>query len=213
MNRLLRILPIMLGLFSMSAFADNITYTNLNVNFNISPNDGSGDNVGGTILGPGVNLLAGGGIPADWFNNDVGYQPGSEDGGPTTIYFDFGSGKIGSLPYDSFDSYIVATSFNAGSFVFPTNGQDFSVSFRASIAPINGAICSNGPCQTFTLMTRPGTVVLSFYYSPYTGLYYGGSGSFSTNNTPVPEPGTLGLMAIGLAAVVAFTHKRKPTLA
>jgi hypothetical protein len=106
MNRLLRILPIMLGLFSVSAFADNITYTNLNVNFNISPNDGSGDNVGGTILGPGVNLLAGGGIPADWFNNDVGYQPGSEDGGPTTIYFDFGPGK--SVPCPMIPSIVIS---------------------------------------------------------------------------------------------------------
>ncbi len=205
MNRLLRILPATLVLISISAFADSITYTNLNVSFNVSPNDGSGGNMGGRISGPGVNLLAGGGTPFSWFNDIEGVAPGSVGGGGTTIFFEDAFGTIGSQSYQGGDLGLGEVSFDAGSFTFPTNGKDFTVTVPASIGLINGTIftqCGENGCPTFTLATNSGELTLSFFYA--NGLYYGSSGSFTTT----PEPGTLGLVAIGLGAVTWFRCKQ-----
>jgi PEP-CTERM motif-containing protein len=91
---------------------------------------------------------------------------------------------------------------------FPSNGQDFSISVPASLDIIAGTIlatCSN-VCQTVSLTTTAGTLTLSFFYSAADGMYYGTSGSFTCAAvTTVPEPGTLGLMVMG---VVAVTRRR-----
>ena len=79
MRQTKRLLLGILLLTSVSAFADS--FTNLNANFIINPNNGSGGNLGGTISGPGVNLRVGGGTVYAWFNGQgVGYAPGSTGG-------------------------------------------------------------------------------------------------------------------------------------
>ena len=217
MRQMIRIFLGMLLLTSISAFATS--FTNLSVNFNILPNDGSGSNMGGYITGPGVNLAAGGGTPFDWFNSLVGIAPGSAWGGGTVLYWDGAAGQLGSqfysiygngggLPYLQLD----IASFNTGGFTFPTNGQDlFTVTVPASLGVITGTIVSDcNSCPTFSLTTLPGTMTLSFFYSSFWGQYFGGSGSFtSTAITTVPEPGTLGLVLIGVAAVTRRRLQRR----
>src|SRR5580658_1979706 len=203
MNRLLRLLLAIFALTSMSALANsiNLNYNNLNVNFSISANDGLGDNLGGQIFGPGVNLFAAGGTATGWFDSGgITYAPGSTGGGNTTIFFDAAYGKIGSLTYQYDNSNIYAASFSTGSFTFPTNGQNFTGTQAAYLGPVSGVICPT-TCDSFTLQTRPGTLTLTFLYSPYNQSYYAASGSF-TAVAAVPEPSTLGLTGIGIGALI-----------
>jgi hypothetical protein len=199
-----RILWVIVLLTSVNLFAD--TFNDLNVNLTIRPNDGSGDNLGGTIIGPGVNLVVGGGTPYSWFNNVDGFEPGSPGGGTTQIFFDVAIGMIGSQSWDSCCNLMLdAPIFNAGGFIFPTNGQDFIFRTDAMIDPITFIGCTDDGCnEVFNLITKPGTLTLAFDYFDGTGLYYGDWGSFTT----VPEPGTLGLLAIGIGAVPFRRYKK-----
>jgi hypothetical protein len=194
-----RLLSAMVVMTSITAFASS--FTNLNVAFNVSPNNGSGGNIGGSISGPGINLLAGGGTFFGWFNDFLGTPPGSVGGGDTTIFWEDAFGQIGSQTYANGDIALDPSFFNAGSFTFPTNGQDFTIVVPASLSVISGTIltsCPNNVCQTFTLTTNPGKLTLSFFYSQANGLYYGSAGSFVST---VPEPGTFGLLALGVASL------------
>jgi len=119
MRQVIRILLGML-LTSISAFADS--FTGLGVNFNVQPNNGSG-NIGGLISGQGVNFLAGGGTPFSWFNASQGEAPGSTGGGGTTVFWADAFGTLGSQTYFDGDIALDPSTFNAGSFTFPTNGQ------------------------------------------------------------------------------------------
>jgi hypothetical protein len=206
MKRLLGMLPMIFALASASAFANTVNYTNLNVSMGISANDGGGDNMGALISGPGVSLFVEGGMPFDWFNGIEGSAPGSSGGGGTTIFSDDAFGTIGAHSFGEGDIELGEFLFDAGSFTFPTNGKDFTVKVPASLELITGTVitqCTNNACPTFTLTTKPGTLTLSFYVGA-DGLYYGSSGSFVTT----PEPGSLGLMAIGLVAVACLGYRR-----
>ncbi len=212
MKHLPRILSMMVVLTSISAFADSASYTNLNANFYLGPNYGVGDNIGGTIVGPGVNLTWGGGTPFSWFNNMFpNIPPGSGGGGGTTIYPDLANGTIGSQSFSGgFEVLLYAFTFNAGEFTFPANGQqNFTVTVPASMGLIYGEIdeyCPNNICE-FTLATGPGQLTLSYSYisSPFGSGYYGVSGYFTTT----PEPGTFGLIAIGMGAVAWCWRQQK----
>jgi hypothetical protein len=202
MMRLRRILPAIFVLISVAAFADNISLTNLSASMTIIPNSGSGDNLGGNLFGPGINLGFNGGT-VDWFSYQ-GFAPGSAGGGSTFIVAGGGGETIlvGSQPY--YIETFAGAPFNIGAFTFPTNGQNFTTTVAASLGLFNGLGCTPaGVCPTFTFATKPGQLTLSFNYGD--GLYYFNAGSFST----VPEPGTLGLMAIGLGTLGWLSYKQK----
>lgn len=204
MKHLPRVLLFMFLLTSLNSFANSVNFTNLNVNLRIFPNGGSGDNLGGTIFGTAVNLMVGGGTPFSWFNDFEGSAPGSVGGGNTTIFFDFAQGTLGSQFYDGGSTGINAADFNAGNFTFPTNGKDFTVSVPATLELVVVLGCTDsGVCTTYDLTTKPGKLVLSFTYDQGSGLYFGSAGYFA--NTP--EPGTFGLVAIGISALAACKRK------
>jgi len=209
MRHATRVLLTIFVLTSISALANSVNYANLNVNFVINPNLGSGENIGGLISGPGVSLLAGGGTFWQWFGV-LPYIPGSTGGGGTDIFWDGAIGELGSQNYSNFGNFSLPylaldpATLNAGSFTFPTNGQNFTITVPASLGVIFGTIVSDcNVCPTFTLATNPGKLTLSFYYS--NGFYWASSGSFTTT----PEPGTLGLVATGIAAATWRRVKKR----
>jgi hypothetical protein len=201
-----RVLLAALLLTSLHSFANSVTFSDLNVNLTIYPNNGSGDNLYGTIFGNGVNLQVGGGTPFWWgFNNLFGAAPGSGGGGDTTIYFDSAQGQLGSQYYGSGATSIYAAVFDAGYFTFPTNGKNFTVMVPATLGLVAVLGC-NSSCQTYNLISVPGHLVLSFDYNAPNGLYYGTQGYFTT--TIVPEPGTLALLAAGIGGI-AWRRRRR----
>ncbi len=199
MYRLLRLSCASLLLTSLFCFADSVTTLKTkNVSLTIRPNDGLGDNLGGTIWGGGVSLTVGGGTPVDWFSATDGIAPGSSVGGSTTIFFDDVFGTIGKTTYDSSNLFINAANFNAGGATLPTDGSAFTMSVPASIGLIVLTGCNAQGCTTFNVITQTGVLTMSFSF--FDGLYYADSASFVSTAT-VPEPSTLSLLAIGLAAL------------
>ena len=209
MKPLLRILSAAVVLISISAFADTIRY-NLNANFIVAPNSGGGDNVAGQIWGPGISLGAIGGTVEQWFDNTTGYPAGSQAGGiNATIDWDLYGLTIGSQAYDTDELLLTPTLLDVGSFTFPTNGKNFTVTLP-TLMDFSGTITTNcPPCtsQIFDLASKPGRLTLSFFYLPESRVYFPESGFFST----VPEPSTLGLIVTGMCAVVWRKYRQKRT--
>ncbi len=205
MKYLPRVLLVVVLLTSLNALAKSVNYTNLNVTLGIQPNYGFGDNTGGTIFGTNVNLTVGGGTATGWFDGGIPYEylPGSVGGGDTTIYFDYVSGSLGGHNYGNIS--IESANFYSPTFTFPSNpqdGQNFIISEPATLGLVVVEGCNNaGVCTTYNLTSKPGRLVLSFTY--YGGMFNPNSGYFTT----VPEPGTLGLMAIGISAFALYRRK------
>ena len=204
MTRFLSFSCTALVLISLHCFADSVrNVNNVNASLVILPNDGSGDNAGGTLVGNGLNLTVGGGTPYFWFPATDGFAPGSSGGGSTTIFFDSVFGTIGKNTYDNSNLFIQAAVFNAGGFIFPSDGNGFTVSVPASIGLVVLQTCTDqgctACCNTLNVTTRPGTLTLSFAF--YNGLYYASRASFASSSATVPEPSTLALLAIGLGVL------------
>ncbi len=94
MRRFLWALPVLLAVCTGSTFADSII-------IGLSPNNGTGDNFGFRLSGPGLVISIDGGVDVGYFN-DLGYAPGSTLGGTTTVFFssDTTTIRIGDTTYD-----------------------------------------------------------------------------------------------------------------
>jgi hypothetical protein len=191
------------------AFANSVTYTVNSATLNIFPNDGSGDNVGFLLSGPGMTLSAGGGTNS--FFIFQGSAPGSIGSAMLYLFPDYvASGNIGSYgPGEIELNCCSGAALFSGTFTFPSNGQSFfSVTLPAYLTGISGTIVSGSGStffeQPFTLSGVSGHETLSFYYSSYWNLYYPAYGSFST----IPEPNTWVLLATGLCAALGSLPRR-----
>jgi PEP-CTERM motif len=196
-------LLVLLGL-SIAAHADTVRFF-MNTDAEIDPNSGAGDNVAVTLSGQGVVISLAGGIPFDYYNFDEPIQPGSSVLGPTTIFWDFGFLKIGSQGYDFDNQFDAAPVFlDIPSFTLPTNGKDFSVTVPW-VWELSGIIVDNCPSAgcVFDLVGKPGKITFTFFYLD--GNYFGGPSSFTT----VPEPGTLSLLGLGIAAALGRYRCRR----
>src|SRR5438046_84447 len=126
MKRLFWALPILLLGISASAFADSIT-------IGLSPNNGSGDNFGFSLIQPGF-VVGFGGITPYGFFNDQGFAPGSTFIGATPVFFSSGSVQFGDNTYD-FSGFPGPGSLFLSNFNFPTNGQNFSILVPPTFLP------------------------------------------------------------------------------
>ena len=156
----------------------------------------------GTIFGPGVNVSEFGGFGGDWFSGPINpLAPGSVwsgGSGATFMLPDIITLTIGSQFYPSVGGG--GFTLYSSSFTLPTNGQSFTITLPASLSTTTLFIsCATTDCPTVTLATIPGKLTMSFYFDPFTngGAYDFAGGSFTT----VPEPGTVGLMAIGFGTL------------
>jgi hypothetical protein len=193
-----RLISIIFVLISINAFADTISHF-LNTNVSMGPNSGEGDNVGVLLSGQGVSIFALGGTPTGWFDDDIFYRPGTSGWlGPATIFWDSGALQIGSQLYSFYQFDLGSITINFPFVTFPSNGKDFSVSIPF-VWEFDGTILGNCPTSGcgFELVSKPGTLTLSFVYNADTNAYFASGASFTT----VPEPGTIEFMAIGIAAM------------
>lgn len=203
MKPLPRIFGLIFLLSSASSLADSVTVlSNLNATFQIVPNVRA--TFEGEIFGTGINAYATGDMPGGWFSiaPSIHYLPGSAASGSTQVFFESISKTVGSDGSDYTFSMI-----DAGSYVFPTDGRNFTVNLPAALESfyLNG-YCDDTRCYPALLLNfKPGDLRLSYTYS--NGQYYPASGSFSTST--VPEPATLGLVAFGAAAVAYRKRKQK----
>jgi hypothetical protein len=174
-------------LISSTAFADHIY---------LFPNDGSGDNFGFVGRMNGHQLFLSGGTTYSFFGNG-GYSPGSTFGGgdtlflyPTTVWID---GTPMEFGFPQTDSTIFISSFT-----LPTNGKDFTKFVEVGFSAM-GINFDTG--QTIGVGGEASGKI-SFYFSPETGQYYPG------NFVQAPEPGTLGLIGMGIIGILGSARKR-----
>ncbi len=178
-------------LISSAAFADHIY---------LIPNDGSGGNFGFVGQMNGHPLFLSGGTPYDFFGTG-GYAPGSTFGGSTTLFLSPTTIWIDGTPMEFGFPQTDSTIF-ISSFTLPTNGKDFTefveIGFGAT-----GINFDTGQ----TIGVGGGAIgKISFSFNPETGLYY--PGDFVQKAT-VPEPGTLGLIGVGIIGILGSARKRK----
>jgi hypothetical protein len=175
------------ALMSSTAFADHLY---------LFPNDGSGDNFGFVGQMNGHRLFLSGGTPYDFFGIG-GYAPGSTFGGGTTLYLYPTVVWIDGSPlefgFPQTDSFIFISSFT-----LPTNGKDFTMFAQVGFSGMGISFDTGQTIQ----VGGGASGQISFYFSPYTGLYY--PGEF----VQAPEPGTLGLIGIGIIGILGWGRRK-----
>jgi PEP-CTERM motif-containing protein len=208
----------LLSLLAPCAYGDSTSTFNI-TQATVFVGPGS-DNVLFTLAGPGTTISGTGGIQCQvvWCNGQI-FPRGSlvQDGFgfDGQIFIDgFSTARIGG---HDFDPELVGFSGPANLFALNTSGdvllgggsttticQDASISSQVS-----GQAGQGGTFTTFLLELPAGGKFCStwvFYSGP--GGYAFAGGKFVAG-TAVPEPGTLGLMVMGLAGIVGVIRRRR----
>lgn len=173
-------------------FADIQTFHITQATMFMGPNDGSGDNVGFSFTGPGVNITGIGGMGCfDWCSGGPISDPNIAQ--PSQIFLtSFGTAIIGGKSYDpstlAFDSLFDAAGGLNASTAGSVGAGDSFIQFRMT-APTNGS--------------------WSFNFAP-TVDENGNPAVFFTNGqfSASPEPATVGLMLTGLAGIVGIIKRK-----
>jgi hypothetical protein len=200
MNRLLWIVLMLSVAFVPCSYADSFQITQVTGTM-AAQTAASADNLSFTFTGPGTTIHASGIMMCyPWCYNDQGFQPDTSysigDIFVTNIY---GPVTIGGTTYNSYD-------FDPSSFFAGGGGLNPSVVL----------LVGGGTDQKQIELTLPQNGQWSFHfdYFPPTqdssgGYLFSHGEFFASSPTPVPEPGTLGLMCTGLAGIIGLVSKAK----
>jgi hypothetical protein len=184
-------------------------------------NFGGGDNLGSSLIGPGLNLSAGGGTNCLWCTPLYFFNtPGSSLYPSTEIFYDSASGSlsVGGQTYCQMgECSLFAQELTAyQSITFPTNGQNFTVTIPVQLSAVTLNVApSTQPFFNITLYPAQGDLTLSFDFAPAfpggppDGYYIFSQGTFPSTPVSTPEPGPLGLMAAGLIGILALGLTRR----
>lgn len=207
MNSLRLVIAILLTAFAQLTYADSIpTFHITQVTMHMGPNDGSGDNVSFTFTGPGVSItgIAGMGCfsSGSWC---TGLPVPDQNASPEQVFLSsINTLVIAGTTYDGMSLGFVG----ANGFFDPSGGVNGFVS--AIVGTDTGAFQFN--------LTLPTDGSWGFAFDPTTDEFGNPAfvfteGSFSASApVPTPEPGTIGLLLTGLAAIGgAFTLRRLRT--
>jgi len=213
MKRVPWITVILLVALAPCVRADNVVYFNLtSIDLEVSPNYG-GDNVFFYLSGPGTYITGDSGINClnQWCSAFTAYSPGS------TVFT-----NIGQIYIDNFNDAMVggqnyspgeigfSSGFSVavlGNIVLPSHPTgSFTECVPASLpGPITGIAGSGQDFIQFSLNTPNGGKFCTTW-DFLSGQYLFDRGQFTVPG--VPEPGTLGLMASGLVALLGTLHRR-----
>jgi hypothetical protein len=190
---------------SVSTF--NITQVTIAFGANIA-----GDNAFFSLTGPGTSITGVGTALCGWCFIDTPFSPGSSLTPSIKMFFDtLDSITLGGQSYNpgssSLNTSLIA---ECCSFRFPTNGRrTFTVRLPAGVfGPFRGEAGNRSSSFPFKLQTpNNGKFVLTFDFSPAQKGYQFSQGRFI--EAVVPEPGTLGLVAIGLASLIGLKRRGK----
>lgn len=194
----LTIIAILFAVTAQFSHANSIpTFQVTQVTMIMGPNDGSGDNVGFSLTGPGVTITGTGGMGCfSWCSGAP--IPSTSVAGPSEIFISsFNTVILGGQAFDpatlGIDPFLNAFGgVNAVSSGFVGSGETF-LQFNLT-APTNGS----WSFQFVPTTDQNGNPAFSFV-----------SGSFSASAPLVtPEPGTISLVFSGLAGIGWITHRR-----
>ncbi len=202
MKRLFSVVVLAFVVLAPCARADSILNINITyVTAFMGPNNGSGDNISFTLIGPGTNITGIGGMFCiAWCSGPI---PDLNSVGTSQVFIsNFLSATVGGVTYD------------------PNNDISLQCCLFSSSGGLNGSVSGFvGEGQTFKLLnlTLPGGGGwnLNFAFFPASGgspAYYqfvNGSFTAGTPPAPVPEPNTLAYVATGLAGVVGLVRRRR----
>lgn len=180
---------------SVCASADSL-------NIFLIPNNGSGDNFGFVQQVNGTTINLSGGLPFSFFN-DQGFTPGSVFGGTTSAFLSGGTIQIGNNTFDL--GFNGPGTLFVSSFTFPTNGSSFSIQVQAVFSVQAYYFDANGQLHQITI-SGSAHGAMTFNFDPTSGLYFAPANT-PTVLTSVPEPGTLGLMAMGVLGFLLMSGK------
>lgn len=193
----LTIIAILFAVTAPFSHANSIpTFQVTQVTMIMGPNDGSGDNVGFSLTGPGVTITGTGGMGCfSWCSGAP--IPSTSVAGPSQIFISsFNTVILGGQAFDpttlGIEFFNAFGGVNAVSSGFVGSGETF-LQFNLT-APTNGS----WSFQFVATTDQNGNPAFSFV-----------SGSFSASAPLVtPEPGTISLVFSGLAGIGWITHRR-----
>jgi len=201
MNRLLSVIVVAFVLLAPCAFADSININITYVTASMGPNSGSGDNISFILIGPGTRITGVGGMACfTWCSGPI---PDLNSVGTSQVFISFfTSALVGGINYDPNSDIAIFCCLFSGS------------------GDLNGSASGFvGEGETFKSMnlTLPGGGGwrLNFTFFPASGgsppYYQFVNGTFTagTPSAEVPEPGTLGLMAMGMAGIVGALRRKR----
>jgi hypothetical protein len=175
--------------------------------------DQGGDNALYSLIGPNVYLFGGGTAFCSGWCSGAQFAPGSTLLPDLNIDFESSTGivQIGRQAYSGSDVILFISSISTPSFTFPMGGNvptTFTVVLPAKFSVVQ-AETTTGVGQLFNVHIPQGKLVLTFNYVP-SGNGQPASYVFSQGEYVVaaPEPGTLGLLATGLAGVLRLTRRK-----
>ncbi len=201
---------VLLAASAQLAYADSIPVFNISrVTLFFAANTQSGDNTLFAFGGPGISIVGGGSAcgASDLWCDGAFLPPGTAvTANIGLVSFDFVSIKIGGTTYTSPSAALFNSSITAGiSFTLPMGKNSpftFTVTIPANLMSPVGGILPDG--SQFNLNIPPGKLVLTFDFFPSTDVFPAGFYVFTKGQLIVgtPEPGTIFLLATGLAVIV-----------
>jgi hypothetical protein len=201
MNYLRLAIAIMFAVSVQSSYADSIpTFYVTQATMFMGPNDGSGDNVGFSFTGPGVNITGIGGMACfDWCSGPIS---DTSIASPSHIFISsLDTVILGGITYDAF-----SLGFTGLSTFFDESGG-----LNPSVSGIVGSDVT-GPLQFNLILPTKGGWSLNF--APTVDqdgnpAFIFTDGEFRASAPlPTPEPATVGLMLTGLAAIAGIVKRK-----
>jgi len=205
MKRLLWVAAILFVVFAPYAYADDIPVLNVNITYvtvSMGPNDGSGDNGSFTMIGPGTLITGTAGMACfDWCSGPIA---DSNSVILSQLFIGpFTSATVKGVSYDpDFEFGLFCCAFSeSGDLNSSVRGQ---VGSGDRFALLNLTFpCCGGWSLTFDTVP-PGPDLPQGGFQFVHGTFTAG-----TPPPPIPEPGTIGLMATGLACIAGVIRKKR----